>query len=281
MRRIVVSALGLRDTDVAEQLQSPLPRRLPRNVPMRRDRLRDLPADRERWIERGHRVLEDHADPVPAELPELLVLQPQELKLAEPDRPRHRRGRRQQSHQRHRERGLAASRLADQTEDLALLHGEGYVAHRRHRSLVGREADVDVGEGQQVAHSLTPFGSSRARSPSPRKLNASTVIAIASPGKTSTHGAWVSTSRPSASIEPSEDVGGCTPSPRNDSAASIWIANPIRIVACTIAGPIALGSTWLVMIDRVRVPRARAASMYVCETMTSVELRTTRARIGM
>ena len=80
------------------------------------------------------------------------------------------------------------------------------------------------------------------------------------PGKISIHGACVRKSRPSASITPSDEVGGCAPSPRNDRAASICSAKPIRIVACTIAGPIAFGRTWRVMILLEGVPRARAAS---------------------
>ena len=57
--------------------------------------------------------------------------------------------------------------------------------------------DRSAGAG---GHRVTPRGSRRSRRPSPIRLNASTVIAIASPGKISTQGACVSTSRPSASI---------------------------------------------------------------------------------
>ena len=48
VRRVVVPALGLRDPDVGEQLERPLPGSVLGDVAMRRDRLRDLRTDRER-----------------------------------------------------------------------------------------------------------------------------------------------------------------------------------------------------------------------------------------
>ena len=208
--------------------------------------------------------------------------QADQLASLEPDRAAHRRRSPAAAHQRHRERRLAAPRLADQAEDLALGHGQRYVAHRGHRSLIGREADVDVLEGQQVAHSLTPLRVEPRAQPVAEEVEREhgdrdrEAGEDLDPRRLGQHVAPVGEHRARAT-----SVGGCTPRPEERQRRLDLSANPIRIVACTIAGPIALGSTWRAMIRPRRVPRARAASMYVCETTTSVELRTTRARIGM
>src|ERR671919_116733 len=74
-------------------------------------------------------------------------------------------------------------------------------------------------------------GSSASRRPSPTRLKASTATMMASPGTVATCGATSSTSRPVDTIKPHEAVGGCTPRPRNDSAASSRIALAMKSVA--------------------------------------------------
>jgi len=77
------------------------------------------------------------------------------------------------------------------------------------------------------------FGSSVSRIPSPSRLNASTVMVIAAPGKSTSHQCGTSPVIASASMLPHVGVGGGTPTPRKPSAASITIATPRWVVART------------------------------------------------
>src|SRR5581483_879063 len=153
------------------------------------NRLRDLVADRERGVERGRRILENHADPIAAQPPPLVLRERQQVLPSEVDRPLDRGGRRKQAHRRERERRLAAPGLADETEQLSFGELERHVVDRRDVA----EADAHAPEAEERRHRVIPRGSSRARSPSPTRLNATTVIAIARPGKTSAQGACSST----------------------------------------------------------------------------------------
>src|SRR5439155_1722575 len=74
------------------------------------------------------------------------------------------------------------------------------------------------------------------------KSKPSTASRIASPGNTTTHGACSMNPRPSESISPSDGVGGRTPTPRNDSAASTRIAIAISTEAWTSSGVTQLGT---------------------------------------
>ncbi len=141
MGRVAVAPFGLGDPDLLEQRERARPRRLRVDVAVGGDRLRDLVADRERRIERGHRVLEDHADPVAAEPAELLGFESDEVVALEPHRTTDGGARGQEAHRGHRERRLAAPRLADEAEDLALRDGQRHVADGRDRPVVGGEAD--------------------------------------------------------------------------------------------------------------------------------------------
>ena len=66
------------------------------------------------------------------------------------------------------------------------------------------------------------FGSRYSRKPSPIKLKAKTVKAIAIPGKNNTCGAFIKVSSPRASsiIVPQLGAGGGIPNPKNDKEAS-------------------------------------------------------------
>ena len=64
------------------------------------------------------------------------------------------------------------------------------------------------------------FGSSASRRPSPKTFSESTVSRIIVPGMIVSSGALVSRSKPVAIIVPQEELGGCTPTPRKESAAS-------------------------------------------------------------
>ena len=88
-------------------------------------------------------------------------------------------------------------------------------------------------------------GSRASRKPSPRKFTDSTVVISASAGNVTIHQMpWGANRPPSAAIWPHAGVGGLTPKPRNDSAASRMIAAPMIYVDCTMIGLIAFGRTW-------------------------------------
>jgi len=69
------------------------------------------------------------------------------------------------------------------------------------------------------------------RRPSPRKLNAITVIMMARPGTVVRWGATKRKCLPSLIIAPQEGMGGATPSPKKLNPASATIARAIPKVA--------------------------------------------------
>ena len=76
---------------------------------------------------------------------------------------------------------------------------------------------------------------------------------------------------------PSDGCVGGTPTPRNDSVASVRIAVATWIVASTSTGPMTLGSTCFRMMRSGATPTTRAACTYSLLRSTSVEPRTVRA----
>ncbi|MNE41595.1 hypothetical protein D3C80_1356750 [compost metagenome] len=108
-----------------------------------------------------------------------------------------------------------------------------------------------------------PFnlGSSASRSPSPSRLNASTVMNIARLGKIATCGAITMSARASLSIAPHSGVGGCAPRPRNDRLAAVMIEVPIRMVKYTTIDEIVPGSICRRMMVQSEAPMLRADSI--------------------
>src|SRR5439155_19206490 len=86
------------------------------------------------------------------------------------------------------------------------------------------------------------LGSKTSRRLSPRKLNASTTVKIARPGKVPIHHHW-KYCVPSATIYPHSAFGGWAPRPRNESPESSRIAFARSSVASTNTGPTTFGST--------------------------------------
>ncbi len=76
---------------------------------------------------------------------------------------------------------------------------------------------------------------------------------------------------------PSDGLVGGTPTPRNDSVASVMMAWPTWIVASTSTGPSTLGSTWRRSRRQRETPMRRAACTYSLWRSISVEPRTVRA----
>src|SRR5437016_7958609 len=103
-------------------------------------------------------------------------------------------------------------------------------------------------------------GSRASRSPSPSKFSASTVMKIARPGHTAIHGAVPRYACAILSMDPHDGVGGCVPSPRNDSVASAVIAPAMSSEACTTIGETLLGRMWRQIMRPSPTPIALAAS---------------------
>src|SRR6266545_6692257 len=119
-------------------------------------------------------------------------------------------------------------------------------------------------------------GSSRSRRPSPSKLAARTVIAIARPGNNPIQIATRMNWRPSASITPHSGVGDCGPRPRKLSAAPVKIAPPMPMDDMTMIGATTFGKMCPNIIRRPLIPSTRAASIYICSRVSSTEPRTIR-----
>src|SRR5690606_593141 len=107
--------------------------------------------------------------------------------------------------------------------------------HRADGLLVAVELDDQILDLQQrpvrpvpLRHRdhVRPPGVTASRRPSPTKLTASTVTAIAMPGGSHSHGIdWISVRFcASFSMFPQLACGGWTPSPRKDAVVSIMIA---------------------------------------------------------
>ncbi len=110
--------------------------------PVDTDRLRHLIADREHRIQRGHRFLEDHGDPIPAQTAHLLFRHLQQVLTLEPDAP----GRDPSGWTRHQPKDgqggdrLAAPRFTYETDRLAPRDGQIDSIHRPGRARGGPES---------------------------------------------------------------------------------------------------------------------------------------------
>src|SRR6185503_5322179 len=133
---------------------------------------------------------------------------------------------------------------------------------RQHRALLAAKPFDDFAFAVlgHVCSLYLSFGSSASRSPSPSRLNDSTVRKMARPGHTAIHGAVVRKRCAELSIEPQDGAGGCCPSPRNESAASAMMAAAIESVACTSSAGRMFGRMWNRAMRQGGLPMARAAS---------------------
>ena len=116
--RIFVDALFRRgDVDAAQQLDGALARLPVRAAAVAQEGFDDLVADGEARIERGHRLLEDHGEPVAPEVAQRLVGHVEQIEAVEADRAGNLCGTlRQQAHDGERGHALAAAGFADQAQ---------------------------------------------------------------------------------------------------------------------------------------------------------------------
>jgi len=112
-------------------------------------RLGDLAADRVQRVQRGHRLLEDHRQPVAAQrAPGGLGLADQ-FAPVQPQRAGQLRALGQQAHQRQRGQALAAAGFADQAQGLAAVQRERDAAQRLRRAARGGQGHTQVVQREQ------------------------------------------------------------------------------------------------------------------------------------
>ena len=151
----VGSPFGLRDADRVQHLHRQPPGLLVANpLAVGADRLDDLVADPVDRVEGGHRVLEDHRDPVAPDPSQLGLARVQQLLATQPRGaldPRVRRA--GQAEDRLRGDALARARLADDRQYLAGGETEGDLVDRLQPTAFGDEPDSQVAHGEQrLAH---------------------------------------------------------------------------------------------------------------------------------
>src|SRR5918993_1040581 len=155
---------------------------------MRHHDVRHLTPDRQKWVEIGHRILEDHGDLhttdlAPLRLTELIKGHGVERhSTAGPLSPLWADAENGTSQNR-----LTAAALADDAERLAL--GKGQVDSVQHLQspIEGGNIEAVVLNAEQSGHRPRLRGSRMSRKPSPRRLKPRTVRKMARPGKREYH----------------------------------------------------------------------------------------------
>src|SRR5262245_21052961 len=256
--------LGRRDADGAEQVLHARPERAAPELLVEERGLRDLPEDGEERVQRRHGVLEDDSDP-PAANPAQLTLSPagQVLALEDDGAAHDAAGPWQEADDREARGRLAAARLADEPQRLALVEREAHAVHRldHARPAEGEEVGLQIGDFEERGQRFLDWGSSRTRSQSPKSWVARTIRRIHAPGNTVSHH-WpaIRVGRASESIRPQAGCGGGTPTPRKLSEASAMMTTPTVRLASTVAVFMTLGKMCR-LITRSRLAPAISASL--------------------
>jgi len=142
--RVVVDArLGPRNPDLAQQVDRPPLRDPLGDVVVRPDRLDDLVADPVDRVQRAHRILEDHRDLVPADVPQLVLRAAEQVPALVVDLAVEARVRAaREAEERHRGHALAGARLAHDPEHAAAVELEVDAVDRLDDAVLGRERDA-------------------------------------------------------------------------------------------------------------------------------------------
>ena len=167
--RIVVDALlGRRNAHAPQHFDRRASRLRHRQAAMAHQHLGQLCAHGEGRIKRGHRLLEDHRQPIAAQIGQRPRGQAKEVAAFESDGTRHA-GRRagHQAHDRQGGHAFAATRFADDAQGLAGSHGEAHTVNRTRRAarrVEGNPQVVDLEQHGQFAEALLIAASSIAAS---------------------------------------------------------------------------------------------------------------------
>ena len=255
---------------------------------MRLEGLDDLVAHPHHRVERGHRLLEDHADLAAAQVLHRLLVE------ARAGRGRRAGSRRQSGFTAFGSSPITAWAIIDLPEpDSPTTHSvsPGAIVSETSSTAMravgqrrqGERQPLD-GEDGWLASFITRApcarrGLSASFSPSPTRLSASTVRKIARPGKKLIHQASSRRVRPAPDhVAPAHQVG--SPRPRKESEDSSRIAEPTISEPITMIGDMVLGSTWLKMMRGVDWPMVTAACTYSRVLSDRTSPRTSRATGG-
>ena len=157
--RIFVQPLfRCRDAHPAQHLERPRAAFLARGVAVFADHLRDLVADPQGGVERCHRLLKDHRDPVSAQLPQGSRIRREQVFSLKDRRAAFdpERCAREQTHQRQRRQAFAAAGFADDAKRLPGIERKAQILDQRTRR--PRDADreaADFEKGGRGAHPLS------------------------------------------------------------------------------------------------------------------------------
>ncbi len=142
--------LGLVDADLRQKLHGALFCRVVRQIQMHQHGFHQLAFDGLQRVERGQRILEDHAD---APASNLALLRGREridaLAVQQHRAARQAAGRFEQADDGVADRRLARAGFTDHAQDLAFLKRERYAIHRHQRAAAAGEFDADVFDVQK------------------------------------------------------------------------------------------------------------------------------------
>ena len=225
VRVLLHPQLRLGDPDLPEQVHGAPPRGRLAGPEVQVNGLDELLLDGLEGIQARQRVLEDHPDPLAADLALLGVVQAVDAPSRVADLARgHLSGRLQEPDDRISDRRLAGPRFPYHPEDFPRLDRERDVVDGDEAPPSARELHPqvpDVEEGHRRRRHLS-FGLRASRSQSPRRFTASTSTTRARPGKMVIHHSPEKRkSFPTRMRVPSEGVVGGTPTPRKLSVASV------------------------------------------------------------
>src|SRR6266545_2744737 len=278
------SPLRRGDADGAEEVLHALPQRAAPQLLVEEGGLRHLPEDGEERVQRRHGVLEDHGDPPATDPAQFALALPGQVLALEDDTASHDPGGpRQEPDDREARRRLAAPRLADEPQGLALVEREAHAVHRLDDACPaeGEEVGLEVGHLQDRDHATYKFlswGSSRTRNQSPKSWVARTIRRMQSPGNTvSHHCPAIKVERASESMRPQAGCGGGTPTPRKLSEASAMMTTPTVRLASTVAVFMTFGRMCRLITRHLLAPAISASFTNSRSRRVSTSPRMTRA----
>ncbi|KMS64599.1 hypothetical protein BVRB_018640, partial [Beta vulgaris subsp. vulgaris] len=138
------------DADLGQQLDRAIAALPPRAAFMRRQRLHDLEADVEAWVEAGHRLLEDHGDVLADDLAPGAGRETEQVLALEAHLVGENLARiGNEPHDRQHGDALAGAGFADHAQELAFLDGEVDAIDRAERPAMGLELDREIADFQQ------------------------------------------------------------------------------------------------------------------------------------
>jgi hypothetical protein len=150
MRILAEAIAGVRDPDTFEHAYRARPCSCGILAQMAARALGELVADRVGRVQRGHRLLENHRHPTPAQRVHARTPGGEQVDAVQMQvGGAAARRSRQQVHQRQRGHRLAAAGLAHQADGLAALDGEIHAAHRMQATACGGQIDVETGDFEQ------------------------------------------------------------------------------------------------------------------------------------